>query len=610
MEEHALTYFYPKKDWKGAYGFDCFKMWNNLVAWVPLNPTIVHLEGTYTEDGYATYKRQLGYEEEPNREMATAYLQHSLSNNKWFVHQKDGEWYFYFPMPLGGSTSEIVVKYFDGHCVTYNYQDTVLSGVTFKDSQETERVFYGSSEIVVSQVQEAGIKVINELLNCPFYCQIEQVHLLDEGICHIEINMKNAQSVKCHLLIQKEDIPLCFSDLGKNAGGLRAIELMKVMGGKAHVPVSKEHGEAVFADIEFDAALQQFDESLVPLWRDSIDKGMLLVDNEEQVVLYPVPTLSMVKYHFGDKRNGLKNGVVSLQVQTVGVFEEIYFEYVDSDEIGNGKQLGSTKNAVETLTLFSKNAVEGPHLIRAYDSNKNETGRLNVFVFAPIHLKICFVKVGYHTVSLCPSGGFGWDYRDDQFIEIFGQAGVIFDDIAESFMELEGVPEKWDPELKDDLVDDYGMNLNSYLDCQFISTHPEYTGHYRVYILNSYKLGLKTSEKLHLIIHQVNVENPMLGGLVVFKKSIEAADAKRSNPLAHGLLSSMGLNLQVGYDKDNDVSIELLKGTTNNVMDQTEYRYSLTSNQWLAIRKKAAELRGQLDAALKKQKRNDRNGYK
>lgn len=600
MEEHPLTYFYPKKGYAGAYGFDCFRMWNNLVAWVPLNPTTVHLEGTYTEDGYASYKQQFAYEKEPCREMATSYFQHSVSNNKWYVHHKDDEYYFYFPMPLGGSTSEIVVKYFDGHYVKYQYQDTTLCGVTYKDLQETERVFCGSSEIVVSRVQEAGIKVINELLNCPFYCQIEQVHLLDEGICHIEINMKNAQSVKCHLFVQKEDIQLCFSDLENNAGELHAIELLIVMGGKAHVPVRNEHGETVFADIEFDAALQQFDESLVPLWRDSIDKGMLLMDNEVQVVLYPVPTLSMVKYHFGDKRNGLTNSVVSLQTQTVGAFDEIYFEYADSDEIGNGKQLGSTKNAVETLTLFSKKAVEGPHLIRAYDSKKNETGRLNVFVFAPIHLKICFVKVGYHPVSMSPSGNYGWDYRDDQYIEILGQAGVIFDDIAESCMELEGVPEKWDPELKDDLVDDSGMNLNSHLDGQFTGAHPEFSSHYRVYILDKYKVEKDGLDKTHLITHQVNAENPLNGGLVVFKKSIEAANAKQSNPLSHGLLCSMGLNLQVGYDKDNDVSIEFQKGTTNNVMDCTEYRYSLTSNQWLAIRKKAAELRSQLEANLKK----------
>ena len=320
-------------------------------------------------------------------------------------------------------------------------------------------------------------------------------------------------------------------------------------------------------------------------------------------MFYPVPTLCLVDYDYGDKRNGLTNNMARVKVQTLGPKQEVFFEFAVAEEVGKGFQLGSSQDSLAELTTFAKGAAIGVRIIRAYDSNNTETGRLRLVVVKPIPLKICFVKVGYHDTKLQPGGGPLWSYRDDRYLEMLGQAGVIFDDIAEASMALEGIPERWDPELKDDLLDDTGMDLNTFLDGQFTSAHPEYAGYYRVYILDKFKVERESHGKLRFITHQLRAEDPHLSPLVLFKKSIEAADARESNPLAHGMLCSFGLDLQLAYDQDNDVRTELLKGTTTNMMDTTKCRYTLTNSQWIVLRMKAMELQGQLEAAQKKAKK-------
>ena len=214
----------------------------------------------------------------------------------------------------------------------------------------------------------------------------------------------------------------------------------------------------------------------------------------------------------------------------------------------------------------------------------------------PIHLKICFVKVGYQFLSLHHAGSSLWSYQDDQYLEILGQAGIVFDDIVESSMDLEDIPQQWDSELMDEVLDDAGIDLNAVLDERFLGVHPEFAGYYRVYILDRYKVERDPAGKRRFITHRLPSEKPISMPLVMYKKSIEAGDAKESNPLAHAILCNMGLSLLLDFDKDQAVKTELVKGTTTNATDGSDYRYTLSKDQWIILRMVAEELGKRLKA--------------
>ncbi len=730
MEVDCLSYFFPKNDWKGEYGFDWFRAgippkevinghgdpamsnFDNIGALASIDTATVHLKGLFSEESTVFYKREMDYASEnaidlpsEEQEFAKYYLQHTLSQSKWLVVQKGDEFYFYHPVPfvdrrktvdfdlvhpqsqnkyhyhvdydgkgkvellciarileekvaeryefkeksellepsrlaqleideklvdrlfenadliggdptlgdpriseavIAGSSSEIMITYFDGHQVTYEYQAAELCGVTFDGGQQKPCSFRGSSESVMERVKEAGLNVVEALLTCPFYCQPEQVHALDEGISEVNITMHNAHAVKCTLQIQKEADELYFADLEHNEIKPWPFEVLKVVGGKARIPDRIEDGEVVFADAEFDAVSQKFEEQLVPLWVDYLSETLQMKEYQGKSVYYPIPMLSLVNYRYADKRNGLNNVFAELQVRTLGKFSELFFASSGADEKEKGFIISSTEKSSELLALYIKQGRLGMHLVKAVNQDAVEVGRLGVCIFEPIHLKICFVNVAFGSKgdlmtssSLRLEGAPGWSFRDDRFIEILGQPGVLFDEIVETDFEVEQVDELWDPNLKTHLMDTSKMDLCTWLDEQFINAHPEFSGYYRVYVLDQYMTECHGRTRMSLITHLLSIKDPLFSPLVIFKKSIEAAGATLSNPLAHGLLRSLGVDLVVNTDKTSGIKLRLLKGTSTNVMDDTEIRYSLTIDQWFAIREKAQLLHEQLEEAQK-----------
>lgn len=623
MEAQGLTYFYPQKGWKGEYGFDQFRScdclgevvnakgdkaslnFDNICARQPLHPCSVKLTGEYTEEGLAAYSQKLEYDQDEyqtltrsDTEKARFYLQHSQSQQKWYVIHQDDAYYFYFPVPSVEGASQILVRYFDGHQVTYQYQAGMCCGLVYKDPQDQETEFTGSAEAIVNQVHASGLKVIEELLTNAFYCQVEQIHPLDEGISRIEINMQNARSVKCVLQVEKTESEIYFGDPERNEIVSRPFDMLKVIGGKANLPTGMENGTLVYTEVSFDAEQQQFEEHLVPIWCDFLSQSLITRDFQGKKVFCPVPSVLLVNYDYNDKKNGLANHKVELELRTIGPCPQLLLE-LEAVEQNSTVQLGSIQQTSDILRLFSTGMHSGLYLLKTYDGNKTETGRLNIFVMEPIHLKICFVKVGYQTLSLHHAGSSLWSYQDDQYLEILGQAGIVFDDIVESSMDLEDVPRKWDPELMDDVLDDAGIDLNAMLDERFLGAHPEFAGHYRVYILDQYKVERDPAGKKRFITYKLPSEKPIAMPLVMYKKSIEAGDAKESNPLAHAILRNMGLSLLLDFDKYQAVKTEMEKGTTTNVADCSEYRYTLSKDQWIILRMVAEQLGKRLEEAAK-----------
>ena len=92
MDVQSLTYFYPKKDWKGEYGYDVFA-WDNIAnvnVMVSQDPLSVSMKASYLLDGVASYEQDNSYDPTAPKESSKFYLSHDISFNKWYVmHEND-----------------------------------------------------------------------------------------------------------------------------------------------------------------------------------------------------------------------------------------------------------------------------------------------------------------------------------------------------------------------------------------------------------------------------------------------------------------------------------------------------------------------------------------
>lgn len=583
-------------------------------------------------------------------------------------------------------SSEIRVAYNDGTEARYYYEAAQLCRFEYYQGEEQLHDFSGSQDRIIKKIRNNKVSVIDELLTNPFYNHPARVFMLDRGIEKVEVLMDQPRTVKCVLDVEKTTEETTLVDLEHGDTRNLAVEVFKVKGGKAKVPKAWLNGKPDFQEVDYGTVMNYSEATLVPLWREYIDENFFTKKYEDKYVFYPVPTLALVKYERSDKRRGLKNDEVKLQVQTVGKFKKVKFVTENKKVVDTATFDGSTTKAEDSIEFVAKSPSEEVVRIWAKDDKDNSVvGMMNVHVFKPIHLKICFVDISFlwrvlddetyeqGTLINPRPGGSKWNYKKDRFLEILGQAGIIFDDIDDSksmaleeqfFMhshkgdlayhsdasyaefnlvapdmfEMADKPEDmkdleyfsecevWDDDLGD-YVFDYkktmdvysdiygssslrlhkqddgkyqsasGIDLNTYLDRRFLKFYPEYAGYLRVYVLDKCMVDSDETFIPRHITTLLSFDDPIQSPVVVFRKSIEMCDATESNPLACALLRCLGLNLYADPDSMRDGKLGFKYGTSTNMMDSSEYRYTLTSEQWLTIRQNAEKMRKNLEQA-------------
>lgn len=512
-------------------------------------------------------------------------------------------------------TSEILVTYGDHRKVAYRYEAAQLCKVTYMSSDgNTAESFSGSQEQVINKVKEANIPVIDELLTNPFYNHPASVHQLDEESIEVKMLMMRSSTVKCKLEVEQVTENASYVDLEHNETKDFDIKVLKVIGGKASVPRGWDNGRIRYEEVDYGGGADLTDGVLVPLWRQHVDHKYFVKHCDDKNIFYPIPSLALVNYSWSDKTRGLENDVATLQMHTLG---DKKVKIVVDNEDALDIYLPEDSDAITegTITLVANESSEKVVRLSVTDGDQEEdedsvVGNMNVHVFSPIHMKICVVNVNFVNPR---SGESLWNYKKDRFVEILGQAGIIFDEIDDSkSLSLEEKVfsgfERWDDNLGDFVIDRfiashvYEKGLNNYIDEEFLNTYPEYTGYLRVYVLDKFLVDVGNEMMPRLVTALLDSDKPPLSSLTLFKRSIETSGITEGNPLARAMLRCLGLKPFADPDSNGDDKLGFQYGTSTNMMDGSEYRFTLTSGQWLTIRSNADTLRGRLQYAESKVK--------
>ena len=438
-------------------------------------------------------------------------------------------------------SSEILIIYNDRHRVVYEYEAAQLSRVAYKSSDGKTQVSYdGSIENIIKNLREANISVIDELLTNPFYNHPASVYKLDQDIAEVKMRMQMSTSVKCRFEVEQVIENASYVDLEHNEIKDFDIKAYKVLGGKASVPRSWDNGKVRYEEVDYGGGNDLSGGVLVPLWRQYVDNRYFLNKCDDKLIFYPIPSLALVKYSSNGDRYGLGNNAVRLRTKTMvdkkvdyvieneGAFDIILPK--DSDVMGEG-----------TIALVAKKAFDNSVRLKVingkndYDE-ENVVGMLDVHVFDPITLKICFVNVNFDKARPMANQ---WNYHKDRFLEILGQAGVIFNEIDDSkslFIDDEVFAEfeRWDDTLADSVIDYEKVlsaietDLNTYLDEEFMKKYPDYAGYLRVYILDKCMVDNSNEKLPQYITSLLNDEELPSSSLILFKRSIENSGALRA----------------------------------------------------------------------------------
>ena len=391
----------------------------------------------------------------------------------------NNEWMTEYSLKADRRISEVIVEtdlkelnviFNDGIKVGYRYLSGELEELSIwtvdEDGFDDNCLFvgYGSAETVKKKLNnqknlDPSIKkkVKDNLLNDVFVDYDDDS--LKKDVKKVSVIMEPAYGAVMTLDVEKEEIPYTFQyGEKKPLAGLREEYKVKGLSGDMY----RKNGRFGYTIEEKKVT---FDEP-IPLehyWREYMDGRYWTVKIGDYNVFYPHPTLALVDYRWRDKKRGLENDVVELKVKTFGEFDKIKFESTDTRIFDTKVGSGSTTKAEDTIKLKAKHPtflIEDQ--LMAYENEKNEvTGVMNVHVFEPIHLKICFIDVSFNVVtgdeiewdddsnvsmknrkvvsaSNANTGASkGWTPDDDEYLKILGQAGIIFDDIAHESMQVE-----------------------------------------------------------------------------------------------------------------------------------------------------------------------------
>lgn len=506
-------------------------------------------------------------------------------------------------------SSEIHISYDDKHKVAYKYESAQLCKVMFKTSEGETKTFSGSQEQIIKNIKEANIPVIDELLTNPFYNHPASVKRLDEGIDKVLMVMNHASTVKCKLEVEQANENASFVNPKNNEIKDFVIEVYKVKGGQANLPRSWDDNSRIkYESVDYGGGPDLTDAALIPLWRQYVDKKYFLKKCDGKIIFYPIPSLSLTNYAWDDRRRGVDNDAVMLHANTIGN-EKVHYE-VENEDVFDFYTHDEIDEVPEGSVLFvanhnSENGVKLKVTNGNGDDDENQVGLVNVHVFEPIHLKLCIVNVNCNTPRPVTNR---WNYKKDHFIEILGQAGIIFDEIDDTKSilideEVFSDYERWDDDLKDFVLDNviakyaYGYGIKNYIDDEFLEKYREYAGYLRVYVVDKYLVDASNPQAMRLVTVLLDSQKPPFESVLLFKKSIDACDATESNPFAYALLRCLGLQPFANPDCNGDDKLAFKLGASTNMMDNSDCRYTLTSDQWLTLRKNAKVLLPQLQLA-------------
>lgn len=513
-------------------------------------------------------------------------------------------------------SNEITVIYKDRHKVIYKYEAAQLSKVTYwkSFSEETEN-FIGSQEEIVHKLSNTDLAVIDALLHNPFYNHPACVYRMDEAIAEVEMKMQLATSVKCTLEVEQVFENAAYVDLEHHEIKDFDIEVYKVLGGKANVPRGWENGKVRYETVDYGGGADLTGGALVPLWRQYVDKKYFVKQCDGRLIFYPAPSLALVNYAWIDKKRGLENDMVLLRTQTLGdkkVHFEVknknafdFFTHDDLDEVPENTIALSANNASDYAVRLKVKDGDG-------DDDDNLVGMMDVKVFDPVGLKLCVVNVNFDKPR--PFGK-QWSYKNDRFLEILGQAGVIFNEIddSKSLLLKEDIFSKfeaWNDTLYDNVLDykkvvsDAEKDFYTSVDEIFLTKYPEYIGYFRVYLIDKCMADFSDSKRMRLVASLLGTDEPPYSSLLLFKRSIEACNATESNPLAYAMLRCLGLHPFASPENIGDGTLAFQCGTSTNMMDNTEHRHSLTLEQINIVHDVAVMLQSRLQSIADNKKEN------
>ena len=356
----------------------------------------------------------------------------------------------------------LTVVYEDDFKASYEYvSGELVSLILCSDEEDStwHEYYRGTPSQIKKKIKRAGweTRIEDKLLNDIFVDYDDDC--LKKEVKRVEIAMSPAYGNVMTVNVEKEEPPYSFQYGDKKPiTGLREEYKVKEISGEVYRKNGRFGFKKEEKKITFDEPIP-----LEPYWRDYMDGRYWTVKIGDQNIFYPHPTLALVDYKWRDKRRGLENDVVELKVKTFGEFDKIKFESTDTRIFDTKVGSGSTTKAEDTIKLKAKHpTVLIEDSLMAFENKKNEvTGSMNVHVFEPIHMKICFIDVSFNAVSgefvsldddstvnlknrrvssasnANTGASKGWKPEDDEYLKILGQAGIIFDDIAHESMQVE-----------------------------------------------------------------------------------------------------------------------------------------------------------------------------
>ena len=575
------------------------------------------------------------------------------------------------------------VTYKDGHKVIVLYESGEAYMASYYEDENSEKCTCWASgypsfikDFFKKQKYNIDAKLIDDV-----YLDYDDDYFKNQAKS-VLISMEPAYPVVMNLTVEASDIKYT-AQIGKKnpISGFKQKLMIKEAKGSFY----RKDGRYRFKEEEKTIPFE--DVELHPYWESLWQGNFWTVKVGDDNIFYPHPHLSLVNYRWRDKTRGLENDTVELKVKTFGEFDKIKFKSSGTDVFDTKIGSGSTTKSEDTIKLKAKGSNEGyEDYLLATEENKNEvTGCMFVHVYDPLHLKLCFVNVHFNVVeyddmdvegetakpigrkvvqspSSSTGAAKGWTPDDDQYLQILGQAGIIFDDIATEELQVEEyysdtkdkgritqseldmvtgyeAPDYneegtkfyntdfmrlWDSgAIWDSEKDEYVVSSNyieKYLakrdidftfafDQLFMKAHPEYGGYIRVYILDKYMINddkQDSTEERNRRKEHWNLSRYQLSYVNWYEYSgcsfaiFKKSIEKTDATKSNPLAHALLRYLGMSNSFSDFIDTNYAYKTTSNVMDYNDLRYTLDHRQWAEMREGAEKVQFFLSEDKKK----------
>ena len=133
-----------------------------------------------------------------------------------------------------------------------------------------------------------------------------------------------------------------------------------------------------------------------------------------------------------------------------------------------------------------------------------------------------------------------------------------------------------------------------YMDRYFIKRYPAYVKHFRVHILDRFLVDDRYSDAEKRYLESLFLDD-YRESVCLFTRSIEEKGSFNCNAIAQAIYK--GIGLLNSYDNNNEVTFRY--GTTTNIMDGSQRRYTTNFYQWKAVLENYYEFLKYLDMRAK-----------